>query len=229
MSKTSKRMKQLYTTIESNKFYSVEDSIKIAQENAKAKFDETIEVCLSLGVDTRKADQNVRGMITLPHGTGKIVKVAVFAQGDKLKEAEEAGADKVGSDDLVAEIKKGHITFDRCIATPDMMPVVAQVAKLLGPKGLMPNPKLGTVTQNLKEAIENAKKGQIEFRAEKAGIIHAGIGKASFETKNLLENFQFFITAIKKAKPEASKGAYMKKCFVSSTMGPSIKIDISTL
>ncbi|HIE19962.1 MAG TPA: 50S ribosomal protein L1, partial [Rhodospirillales bacterium] len=207
----------------------VTDAVKLIKDSATTKFDETVEVALNLGVDPKHADQMVRGTVTLPHGTGKALKVAVFAKGDKAKEAEDAGADFVGGDDLAEKIQKGETGFDRCIATPDMMAVVGKLGKVLGPKGLMPNPKLGTVTMDVKAAIGAAKAGQIEFRVEKEGIIHAGVGKASFSTEQLSENVSAFIGAILKAKPTGVKGSYLKKASLSSTMGPGIKLDIGQL
>ncbi len=208
---------------------SVEEAVKIVKERATAKFDETIDIAMNLNIDTRKADQNIRGMISLPNGTGKSVRVAVFAKDAKADEAKKAGADIVGSDDLLADITAGKINFDRCIATPDMMGVVGRAAKILGPKGLMPNPKLGTVTPNVAKAVEDAKAGQLEYRAEKTGIIHAGVGKASFDEKKLIENVNAFIAVIAKAKPATVKGTYIKRISLSSTMGPGIKIDTSSL
>jgi large subunit ribosomal protein L1 len=201
----------------------------MVKARATAKFDETIEIALNLAVDPRKSEQNVRGVVSLPHGTGKTVRVAVFAKGDKAAEATKAGADIVGAEDLVESITKGEIAFDRCIATPDMMGLVGRVAKVLGPKGLMPNPKLGTVTPNVADAVKTAKAGQVEYRAEKAGIIHAGIGKASFSEPALLENFRALFGAVQKAKPSDVKGSYVRKLTFSSTMGPGIKVDLTTL
>jgi large subunit ribosomal protein L1 len=224
-----KRIRNAYEGIDVEKYYTVTDAVKIIKERAKTKFDETLELAITLGVDTRKADQNIRGMVTLPNGTGKKIRIAVFAQDAKADEAKAAGADIVGSDELVEMIQKGDMPFDRCIATPDMMPMVAKVGRILGPRGLMPNPKLGTVTVDVKAAIETAKKGQIEFRAEKAGIVHAGVGKVSFEEGKLVENIMSLVKALKKAKPESSKGTYMKKCSVSSTMGPGVKVEIASI
>jgi len=223
-----KRIKQAYTNVDDNKVYGFAEAVKIIKENATAKFDETIEVAINLNVDTRKADQNIRGMISLPHGTGKSVRVAVFARDAKAQEALAAGADIVGSDDLVEQILKNQINFDRCIATPDMMGVVGKVARVLGPKGLMPNPKLGTVTPNVAQAVKDAKGGQIEYRAEKQGIVHAGIGKASFSEIQLTENLKAFTDVIFKARPSGIKGAYVKRISLTSTMGPSVKLDVST-
>ena len=229
MAKYGKRLNKAYDTIDKNVFYLVTDAVKLIKDSATTKFDETVEVALNLGVDPKHADQMVRGTVTLPHGTGKALKVAVFAKGDKAKEAEDAGADFVGGDDLAEKIQKGETGFDRCIATPDMMAVVGKLGKVLGPKGLMPNPKLGTVTMDVKAAIGAAKAGQIEFRVQKEGIIHAGVGKASFSTEQLSENVSAFIGAILKAKPTGVKGSYLKKASLSSTIGPGIKLDIGQL
>ncbi len=229
MGKYGKRLKKAYEVIDHETFYPVTDAVKIIKDSASSKFDETIEVALNLGVDPKHADQMVRGIVTLPHGTGKKLKVAVFARGDKAKEAEDAGADLVGAEDLAEKIVKGETGFDRCIATPDMMAVVGKLGKILGPKGLMPNPKLGTVTMDVKAAIGAAKAGQIEFRVEKEGIIQAGVGKASFSNDQLAENISAFVGAIIKAKPSGVKGAYLKRASLSSTMGPGIKLDIAQL
>jgi len=201
----------------------------MVKTNATTKFDETIEIAVNLGVDPRHSDQMVRGMVTLPNGTGRTVRVAVFAKGDNVALAEAAGADIVGAEELAEKVQKGEIDFDRCIATPDMMSVVGKLGKVLGPRGLMPNPKLGTVTKDVAEAVKAAKGGQIEFRVEKAGVIHAGVGKASFSEQALSENISAFVGAINKAKPSGAKGSYLKKIALSSTMGPGVKIDISTL
>lgn len=229
MGKYGKRLKKAYEVIDRETFYPVTDAVKIIKDSASSKFDETVEVALNLGVDPKHADQMVRGIVTLPHGTGKKLKVAVFARGDKAKEAEDAGADLVGAEDLAEKIEKGETGFDRCIATPDMMAVVGKLGKILGPKGLMPNPKLGTVTMDVKAAIDAAKAGQIEFRVEKEGIIQAGVGKASFSHDQLAENISAFVGAIIKAKPSGVKGAYLKRASLSSTMGPGIKLDIAQL
>lgn len=229
MAKYGKRLKKSYENIDHNNFYLVTDAVKLIKDSANAKFDETVEVALNLGVDPKHADQMVRGTVTLPHGTGKALRVAVFAKGDKAKEAEDAGADFVGGDDLAEKIQKGETGFDRCIATPDMMAVVGKLGKILGPKGLMPNPKLGTVTMDVKAAIGAAKAGQIEFRVEKEGIIHAGVGKASFSSEQLIENVFAFIDAILKAKPTGVKGSYLQRASLSSTMGPGIKLDVGQL
>ena len=227
MAKLSKRQKALNEAVDRSRIYGVDEAIETLKANAKAKFDETIEVALNLGVDPRHADQMVRGVVTLPAGTGKDVRVAVFARGDKAEEARKAGADVVGAEDLMETIQGGTIDFDRVIATPDMMGVVGRLGKVLGPKGLMPNPKLGTVTPNVTEAVKAAKGGQVEFRVEKAGIIHSGIGKASFATEDLKKNFQAFVDAIVKAKPAGAKGKYVKKVALSSTMGPGLKVDVA--
>jgi len=220
-----KRLRQAYEGHDREKIVNLSDAVKFVKERAKAKFDETIELAVNLNIDTRKADQNIRGMISLPHGTGKTVRVAVFARDEKAQEAKKAGADIVGDDDLVQAILKGEINFDRCIATPDMMAVVGKVAKVLGPKGLMPNPKLGTVTPNVAKAVEDAKAGQVEYRAEKLGIVHVGVGKASFSEKNLEENIKALVDVLIKSKPTGIKGSYIKRISLSSTMGPSIKVD----
>jgi large subunit ribosomal protein L1 len=209
--------------------YPLDEAVKLVKAGAKAKFDETIEVAMNLGVDPRHADQMVRGVVNLPNGTGKTVRVAVFAKGAKAEEAKKAGADLVGADDLAEQINGGTIDFDRCIATPDMMAVVGRLGKVLGPRGLMPNPKLGTVTMNVGEAVKAVKGGQVEFRVEKAGLIQAGVGKASFSEQQILENLRTFIDAVVKAKPSGAKGQYVKKVAVSSTMGPGIRIDVTTL
>ena len=223
-------MKASLEGLDREKFYTLEEAVKILKQNkAKRKFDETIEVAMNLGVDPRHADQNVRGMVALPHGTGNTIRVAVFAKDEKAAEAKAAGADIVGAEDLADMIAKGEMNFDRCIATPDMMGLVGRVGKLLGPKGLMPNPKLGTVTPNVKKAVEDAKGGAIEFRAEKAGIVQAGVGKLSFDEKKILENVRAFVDAIQKAKPSGAKGTYVKKVSITSTMGPGIKLDIASL
>jgi len=229
MAKIGKRLKKAKESIDRNALYELGDAVKLIKENATSKFDETVEIALNLGVDPRHADQMVRGVVSLPHGTGKSLRVAVFAKGDKVKEAENAGADFVGAEDLADKIKKGEIDFDRCIATPDMMGVVGQLGKILGPKGLMPNPKLGTVTMDVAGAVSAAKAGQIEFRVEKAGIIHAGVGKASFSAEALTDNLTAFIGAIAKAKPSGAKATYMKRATVSTTMGPGVKLNIGTM
>ena len=228
MAKQSKRQKAM-TEIDRDRFYPVDEAISVVKNNASAKFDETIEVALNLGVDPRHADQMVRGVLSLPNGTGKNVRVAVFAKGDKAEEAKKAGADVVGAEDLMETVQGGTIDFDRVIATPDMMGVVGRLGKVLGPKGLMPNPKLGTVTMDVAKAVNDAKSGQVEFRVEKAGIVHAGIGKASFSEDDLRDNFRAFVDAIMKAKPSGAKGKFVKKLSVSSTMGPGLKIDLEEI
>lgn len=230
MAKIAKKAQKINALVDRTKLYSVEDAVAILKTAAaERKFDETIEVAFSLGIDPRQNDQTVRGVVELPNGTGAKVRVAVFAKDKKAEEAKAAGADVVGAEDLVESILAGKIDFDRCIATPDMMPVIAKVAKVLGPRGLMPNPKLGTVTMDLKKAVESAKGGAVEFRAEKAGIVHAGVGKASFDAKKLAENIRAMSAALNRAKPSGAKGTYMKKVSVSSTMGPGIKLDLSSL
>jgi large subunit ribosomal protein L1 len=224
----NKRMTKAREGITAGQAIAVTEAVKMVKARAVAKFDETIELAMNLNVDTTQSDQQVRGMIALPHGTGKSVRVAVFAKGDKAELAKKAGADVVGADDLVEQILKGTINFERCIATPDMMGAVGKVAKVLGPRGLMPNPKLGTVTPDVEKAVAAAKAGQIEYRAEKAGIVHAGVGKASFTEAKLVENVKAFINAVAKAKPAGVKGTYINKISISSTMGPGVKIDISS-
>ncbi len=225
----SKKAKVVSAAIDREKLHGVDEAIGLIKANATSKFDETIEVALALGVDPRHADQMVRGVVTLPKGTGKTVRVGVFARGDKADEARAAGADVVGAEDLLEIVQGGKIEFERCIATPDMMGLVGRLGKVLGPKGLMPNPKLGTVTPNVGEAVKAAKGGQIEYRVEKAGIIHAGIGKASFTAADLRTNFDALVDAVTKAKPSGAKGKYLKKASVSSTMGPGVKIDVAEL
>ena len=229
MAQMGKRYKNASAGIDRNQNYKVAEAVKIVKAGATSKFDETVEVAINLNVDPRHADQMVRGMVQLPHGTGKSVRVAVFAKGDKADEAKEAGADLVGADDLAQSIQDGTIDFDRCIATPDMMAVVGKLGKVLGPRGLMPNPKLGTVTQDVAEAVRGAKGGQVEFRVEKTGIIHAGVGKASFDEGALVENVTAFVDAIAKAKPSGVKGTYFKKVAISSTMGPGVKVEVSSI
>ena len=227
MAKLSKNQKAIDSAVDRTRLYGVDEAIEALKANAKSKFDETIEVALNLGVDPRHADQMVRGVVTLPAGTGKDVRVAVFARGAKAEEATAAGADVVGAEDLMETIQGGTIDFDRVIATPDMMGIVGRLGKVLGPKGLMPNPKLGTVTPNVAEAVKAAKGGQVEFRVEKAGIIHSGIGKVSFTAEDLKRNFTAFVDAIVKAKPAGAKGKYVQKVALSSTMGPGLKVDVA--
>ena len=224
-----KRYSAAAKTVEAMKLYTPEEAVKLVKSNARAKFDETIEVNMNLGIDPKQGDQNVRGMVQMPNGTGKDVKVAVFAKGDKADAARAAGAELVGDDDLAEKILAGESGFDRVIATPDMMMVVGKLGKVLGPRGLMPNPKLGTVTPNVVEAIKAAKGGSVEFRAEKAGIVHAGIGKASFSEEQLLGNLVAFVTAVNRAKPAGAKGTYIQKVGLTSTMGPGVKIDLTSL
>ncbi len=229
MARTSKRLKKAYDGLDNEAVYPVEEAVKLVKARSAVKFDETIEIAMNLGVDPRHADQNVRGVINLPHGTGKAVRVAVFAKGDKAEEAKAAGADVVGAEDLAEQIKSGKLDFDRCIATPDMMPVVGRLGKILGPRGMMPNPKLGSVTNDVGAAIQAAKGGQVEFRVEKAGIIHAGVGKVSFSDDALVENIKAFVGAISRAKPSGAKGTYIKRVSLSSTMGPGLKIDVASV
>ena len=224
-----KRGKKARQGIDRNAFYNVEKAVEMIKTGATAKFDETIEVAMNLGIDPRQSDQNVRGVVQLPHGTGKSLRVAVFAKGDKAKLAKDAGADVVGDADLAEKVQAGQIDFDRCIATPDMMAVVGRLGKVLGPRGLMPNPKLGTVTNDIAEAVKAAKGGQVEFRAEKAGLVHAGVGKASFTKEALIDNVKAFVGAVAKAKPSGAKGSYIKKVSLSSTMGPGVKLDIASV
>lgn len=223
-------MKAAAEKVDRTKVYTLAEAVSILKDLATSrKFDETLEISMNLGVDPRHSDQIVRGVTSLPHGTGKSVRVAVFAKDDKAAEAKEAGADIVGAEDLVEEITNGNINFDRCIATPDMMAMVGRVAKILGPKGMMPNPKLGTVTPNVKDAVTSAKAGSIEFRAEKAGIVQAGVGKASFSQENLEENIRKFVEEIIRAKPSGAKGTYVKKISLTSSMGPGIKVDLASI
>jgi large subunit ribosomal protein L1 len=229
MAQLGKRLKQAYDGIDPANFYDIKEAVKLVKNRSKAKFDETVEIAMNLAVDPRKSDQNLRGTVMLPHGTGKNLRVAVFARGDRAKEAEAAGADLVGAEDLAEKVQAGQIDFDRCIATPDMMAVVGRLGKVLGPRGLMPNPKLGTVTANVTEAVKAAKGGQVEFRAEKAGIVHAGIGKVSFSEEALVENVRAFVGAISRSKPTGVKGTYIKKVSLSSTMGPGLKLEVSSI
>jgi large subunit ribosomal protein L1 len=224
-----KRFKAALKGIDRNKFYSVEDAVKLVKERAKAKFDETIEMAFNLGIDPKHADQNVRGVISLPHGTGKTVRVAVFAKGEKAEAAKKAGADIVGADDLAEKVQAGQMDFDRVIASPDMMVTVGKLGKVLGPRGLMPNPKLGTVTNDIAEAVKAAKGGQVEYRAQKEGIVHAGVGKASFSEQALVENVRALFNAVNRAKPAGAKGTYLKKVSLSSTMGPGLKLDVASM
>ena len=229
MTRTSKRLRQVRDGLDPLRHYDLGEALQALRSRATAKFDETIELAINLGVDPRHADQMVRGMVQLPNGTGKTVRVAVFARGDKAEEATAAGADIVGAEDFAKEIQEGRLDFDRAIATPDMMPVVGRLGKILGPRGLMPNPKLGTVTPDVTGAVKAAKAGTVEFRAEKAGIVHAGVGKVSFNDQALSENIIAFVSAIIRAKPSGAKGTYLKKAALSSTMGPSVKLDIARL
>jgi large subunit ribosomal protein L1 len=220
-----KRLKKSYETVDRNKFYPISDAIRLVKQNATSKFDETIEVAVNLGVDPRHADQMVRGVVTLPNGTGRTLRVGVFARGAKADEAKAAGADVVGAEDLVEKVQGGTIEFDRCIATPDMMPLVGRLGKVLGPRGMMPNPKVGTVTMDVATAVKGAKGGSVEFRVEKAGIVQAGIGKASFDEDKLVENIKALMDAVAKAKPAGAKGTYIQRVAVSSTMGPGVKVE----
>ena len=229
MAKLGKRLKKATEGLDRERFYEIAEAVKLIKARATAKFDETVEISMNLNVDPRKPDQNLRGTVMLPHGTGKTLRVAVFATGDRAAEAQAAGADVVGAEDLAEKVQAGQIDFDRCIATPDMMALVGRLGKILGPRGLMPNPKLGTVTANVAEAVRAAKGGQVEYRAEKAGIVHAGVGKASFTEEALLENVRAFVGAISRAKPSGVKGTYIKKVSLSSTMGPGLKLEIANL
>jgi large subunit ribosomal protein L1 len=224
-----KRLKAGYAAIDRSKLYPLDEAIAVVKSQAKAKFDETVEFSMNLGIDPRHADQMVRGLISLPNGTGKTLRIGVFARNQKAQEALDAGADVVGAEDLAEKVQAGDIQFDRCIATPDMMALVGRLGKILGPRGLMPNPKLGTVTMNVKDAVASAKAGQVEFRAEKAGIIHAGVGKASFEPSKLAQNIRALVDAVQKAKPTGAKGTYLQRASLSSTMGPGLKIDVASL
>ncbi len=225
MAKTGKRIRNAREGIDREKLHTVEEAVAAVKAGASAKFDETIEIAMNLGVDPRHADQMVRGVVALPNGTGRTVRVAVFAKDAKADEAKEAGADIVGAEDLMEKIQGGFMDFDRVIATPDMMGVVGRLGKVLGPRGLMPNPKVGTVTPNVAQAVKDSKGGAVEFRVEKAGIVHAGVGKASFDEKAIAENVKAFIDAVTKAKPSGAKGTYLKRIALSSTMGPGVKID----
>ena len=229
MAKLGKRTTKAREGIDADKLYDVTEAVKAIKERATAKFDETVEVAMNLGVDPRHADQMVRGVCNLPNGSGRSVRVAVFAKDDKAEEAKAAGADVVGAEDLVEQVQKGQINFDRCIASPDMMPLVGRLGKVLGPRGLMPNPKVGTVTPDVAGAVKAAKGGAVEFRVEKAGIIHAGVGKASFKEDALIDNIKAFVDAVLKAKPSGSKGTYVKKVSLSSTMGPGFTVDVTSM
>jgi large subunit ribosomal protein L1 len=228
MAKLGKRTRALREAVAGKESLSVEDAVALIKGNATAKFDETIEISMNLGVDPRHADQMVRGVVGLPNGTGKTVRVAVFARGAKADEAQAAGADIVGAEDLMEIVQSGKIEFDRCIATPDMMPVVGRLGKVLGPRNLMPNPKVGTVTMDVAQAVKDAKGGQVQFKAEKAGVVHAGVGKASFDATKLIENVRAFVSAVQKARPTGAKGTYVKKISLSSTMGAGVSIDVSS-
>ena len=229
MAKNGKRLRQAKGLVDRDRTYALGEAIALVKQGAKAKFDETVEMSVGLGVDPRHADQMVRGVVALPHGTGKTVRVAVFAKGDQADAAREAGADVVGDEDLAAEVQGGKIEFDRCIATPDMMRIVGKLGRILGPRGLMPNPKLGTVTPDVDEAVRAAKGGQVEFRVEKAGIVHAGIGKASFAEQALAENARALVDALNRAKPSGAKGTYMQRAALSSSQGPGVKLDVAAL
>ncbi|WP_209426380.1 50S ribosomal protein L1 [Pararhodobacter sp. SW119] len=228
MAKQGKRTRTARDLVAGKANLSVEEAVALIKQSATAKFDETVELAMNLGVDPRHADQMVRGVVTLPNGTGKTVRVAVFARGAKADEATEAGADIVGAEDLMETIQSGKIEFDRCIATPDMMPLVGRLGKILGPRNLMPNPKVGTVTMDVKQAVANAKGGEVQFKVEKAGIIHAGIGKASFDPEKLAQNVRAFVEAVTRAKPAGAKGTYLKKVSLSSTMGPGVSVDLAS-
>ncbi|MCT4558409.1 MAG: 50S ribosomal protein L1 [Pelagimonas sp.] len=227
MAKLGKRTRAAREAFAGKDEITVEEAVTLIKANANAKFDETVEIAMSLGVDTRHADQNVRGTVSLPNGTGKSVRVAVFARGPKADEAKEAGADVIGAEDLMETVQGGTIDFDRCIATPDMMPIVGRLGKVLGPRNLMPNPKVGTVTMDVAQAVKDAKGGQVQFRAEKGGVVHAGVGKASFDEAKLVENIRAFVAAVSAAKPTGAKGTYMKKIALSSTMGPGVTVDVA--
>jgi large subunit ribosomal protein L1 len=229
MAGKSKRLRAAEQTVDRTKAYALAEAVALVKKNASTKFDESVEIALNLGVDPRHADQMVRGTVDLPHGTGKSLRIAVFAKGDKADEARAAGADVVGADDLAAAIQGGEINFDRCIATPDMMPVVGRLGRILGPRGLMPNPKLGTVTPNVAQAVKAAKAGQVQFRVEKAGIVHGGIGKASFDDALLIDNIKAFVDAVNRARPAGAKGTYLKRAAVSSTMGPGVHVEVASV
>jgi len=229
MAKTGKRLEKAYEGVDPTMSHPLEEAVKLIKGRASAKFDETVEIAMNLNLDPRKPDQNLRGAVMLPHGTGKTVRVAVFARGDRAREAETAGADIVGAEDLAEKVQAGQIDFDRAIATPELMSLVGRLGKILGPRGLMPNPRLGTVTQNVAEAVSAAKGGQVEFRAEKAGIVHAGVGKASFTDAALVDNVRAFVGAITRGKPSGVRGTYIKKVSLSSTMGPGVRVELSGL
>jgi large subunit ribosomal protein L1 len=229
MAKNGKRLKQAYEGVDPTVPRPLEEALKLIKGRASAKFDETVEIAMNLNLDPRKPDQNLRGAVMLPHGTGKTIRVAVFARDDRAKEAETAGADIVGAEDLAEKVQAGEIDFDRAIATPDLMALVGRLGKILGPRGLMPNPRLGTVTQNVAEAVQAAKGGQVEFRAEKAGIVHAGVGKASFTDAALADNVRAFVGAITRGKPSGVRGIYIKKVSLSSTMGPGVRVELAGL
>ena len=228
MAKVAKRVAKANELVAGKSNLSVEEAVKLVKQAASAKFDETVEIAMNLGVDPRHADQMVRGVVALPNGTGKTVRVAVFARGAKAEEAKAAGADIVGAEDLMETIQSGKIEFDRCIATPDLMPLVGRLGKILGPRNLMPNPKVGTVTMDVKSAVEGAKGGEVQFKVEKAGVIHAGVGKVSFDEAKLAQNIRAFVDAVSKARPSGAKGTYVKKVSLSSTMGPGVSVDIAS-
>ena len=228
MAKIAKRVAKANELFAGKSNLTVEDAVKLVKQAASAKFDETVEIAMNLGVDPRHADQMVRGVVALPNGTGKTVRVAVFARGAKADEAKAAGADIVGAEDLMESIQQGNINFDRCIATPDLMPLVGRLGKILGPRNLMPNPKVGTVTMDVKSAVEGAKGGEVQFKVEKAGVIHAGVGKVSFDDAKLAQNIRAFVDAVAKARPSGAKGTYLKKVSVSSTMGPGVSVDVAS-
>ena len=229
MARVGKRLRAAQATVNRDTTVPLEEAVRLVKSNATAKFDESVEIAMNLGIDPRHADQALRGVVQLPNGTGKTVRVAVFARGDKAEEARAAGADIVGADDLAEQVQAGNMDFDRCIASPDMMPLVGRLGKILGPRGLMPNPKLGTVTPNVGEAVRAAKGGAVEFRAEKAGTVHAGVGKASFSEQALVENVQAFVQAITRAKPAGAKGTYIERVSLSSTMGPGVRLEVGSL
>lgn len=229
MAKVGKRIRAAREKIDPNKVYPLDEAIRLVKSTASVKFDETVDIAINLGVDPKHADQMVRGVCQLPHGSGRTLRVAVFARGAKAEEAKAAGADVVGAEDLVEQVSKGEINFDRCIATPDMMGLVGRLGKVLGPRGLMPNPRVGTVTMDVANAVKGAKGGAVEFRVEKAGIVHAPVGKVSFTDEQLAENIRAFVDAVNRAKPPGAKGTYLKKVAISSTMGPGIKVDLSTV